>query len=216
MIFAAVVAFGSLGAAADNPKFNEDFRSGKLSAVWEPLQAVGGSFKRFAKVESGRLVVSVPPGHGWGKTGIMSREPLFTVREAMAKTPLTVDFAFGDDRSTGYCIALSAVKDADVWRQANVWLHWAKKSEAEGAFYFSNTQDREEDQGATKTEAKPSRMVTLAISPETVKVTTSQGQHLSGTFSWLKAETPVYLYVFSHPAGDGGPADMVLHSIRMR
>jgi len=202
--------------AAAGQRFTEEFRGGRLSALWEPLQAVGGSFKRFARLDPGRLTVSVPEGNYWGKTGIMSREALFTVSEAMAKNPLTLDFAFGDDRSTGFCIALSAVKDADVWRQPNVWLHWAKKSDEEGVFYFANTQDREEDYGAAKTEAKPARMVTLSVLPETVRVDTSQGRHLTGTFSWLKPGTRVYLYVFSHPAREGGSADMVLHSIRMR
>ncbi|HBT60600.1 MAG TPA: hypothetical protein DEB40_02495, partial [Elusimicrobia bacterium] len=201
---------------AATQRFTEEFKGGKLSSRWEPLQAVGGSFKRFARLDPGRLTVSVPEGHSWGKTGIMSREPLFTVSEAMAKNPLTIDFAFGNDRSTGLCIALSAMKDADVWRQPNAWLHWAKKSDDEGVFYFANTQDRDEDYGATKTEAKPDRMITLSVSPETVKVDTSQGKHLSGSFSWLKPGTQVYLYVFSHPVSENAAADMVLHSIRLR
>ncbi|MCX5796008.1 MAG: hypothetical protein NTY77_10980 [Elusimicrobia bacterium] len=221
-VFAAVLcraqapAEGTAALAPVNKRFTDEFKGGKLSDRWEPLQAVGGSYKRFVRIDPGKLAVSVPAGNSWGKTGIMSREPLFTVTEAMAKTPLTLDFALGNDQSTGFCIALSAVKDADVWRQSNVWLHWARKSDEEGVFYFTNTQDRDEDYGAAKTDAKPSRMVTLSVSPETVKVDTAQGQHLTGAFSWLKPGTAVYLYVFSHPAREGGAADLVLHSIRMR
>jgi hypothetical protein len=212
---AVLAAFCAVPAVA-GVRITEEFKGGKLSALWEPIGVAGGSFKRFARLDPGKLTVSVPAGNSWGKTGVMSREPLFTVEESMAKTPLTIDFAFGNDAGTGYCIVLSAVKDPDVWRQPNVWLHWSRKSDEEGAFYFANTQDSGEDYGEARTAAKADRMVTLSVSPETVKVDTSQGKHLTGSFSWLKAGTPVHLYVFSHPLHAGGPAGLVLHSIRVR
>jgi disulfide oxidoreductase YuzD len=216
LFWSVVLAALCAAPAAAGVRITEEFKGGKLSDLWEPLAAAGGSFKRFARLDPGKLTVSVPAGRSWGKTGIMSREPLFTVEESMSKTPLTIDFAFGNDASTGYCIALSSSKDADVWRQPNVWLRWSRKSDEEGVFHFSNTQDDDEDYGAAETSGKADRMVTLSVSPGTVKVDTSQGKHLTGSFSWLKAGTPVYLYVFSHPLHAGGPAGLVLHSIRVR
>jgi hypothetical protein len=46
--------------------------AGEMSDQWVPYQADGGKFKDFAKLDQGMLVVDVPAGHSWGRTGMHS------------------------------------------------------------------------------------------------------------------------------------------------
>lgn len=46
--------------------------AGDMSDQWVPYQADGGKFKDFAKLDQGMLVVDVPAGHSWGRTGMHS------------------------------------------------------------------------------------------------------------------------------------------------
>lgn len=46
--------------------------AGEMSDTWVPYQADGGKFKDFAKLDQGMLVVDVPAGHSWGRTGMHS------------------------------------------------------------------------------------------------------------------------------------------------
>ena len=46
--------------------------SGEMVDMWVPYQADGGKFKDFAKLDQGMLVVDVPAGHSWGRTGMYS------------------------------------------------------------------------------------------------------------------------------------------------
>ena len=50
---------------------------GGLGEVWDKLQAVGGNFDKFARFDRGALVVDVPAGNYWGKTGVLSHERTF-------------------------------------------------------------------------------------------------------------------------------------------
>ena len=54
------------------PPAHESLFSGALDARWEKLQAAGGDFAAFAKLEPGALVVDAPAGHSWGHTGLVS------------------------------------------------------------------------------------------------------------------------------------------------
>lgn len=193
---------------------NEDFLAG-LSTIWEPIQVVGGNFSRFATVAHGKLAVSVPANNSWGKTGIMSRTPLFSVDSGMAANPLKLAFEFVPEQTSGYIIALSQAKDADVWRAQNYWLHWGQPSIISGKIYAANTQNSADKGSEAATPPQAPGTITLAIRPGSVEATTSQGARLSMNLSWLKPGVPVYLYVFSHPWNQHGAAAFALKSIRV-
>ncbi|MCX5795936.1 MAG: hypothetical protein NTY77_10615 [Elusimicrobia bacterium] len=200
-------------AAAGKTLFEESFRSG-LGDAWEPVAVVGGDFDRFAKLIPGRLEVAVPEGNHWTKTGIMSKAPFFTVAPYMALSPLKIDLGFDPAKTTGYVIGISEVKDADMWRQQNAWFHFITVSPTETSAYLVNTQNGGENYGSVKGPAAAPVTVTLSVSPGMLRVETSAGMKLEGRFSWLKPGVPVYLYVFSHPKDDQGPAAFALESIR--
>ncbi len=137
---------GEAAGEGDSAAFTEDFRGG-LSETWDSYGVVGGDFQRFARVESGRLVVRVPEGNSWAKTGIYSKEPFVTISES----PVSVEVELDPKDTTGVCVAFSAAKDHDIWRQQTVWVTWAKVSETGGSAYFANTQNGSEHFGEIKT-----------------------------------------------------------------
>jgi len=200
--------------SAETYLLNEEFASG-LSTLWEPIQVVGGNFERFAALSQGKLTVNVPAGNSWGKTGIMSRSPLFSVDAGMAANPLKISFEFEPGQTTGYVIALSQARDADVWRVQNYWLHWLRPTMISGKLYATNTQNSGDKGGEAITPSQAPNTVTLAVRPGSVEALTSQGTRLSANLGWMKQGVPVYLYIFSHPANQHEAASFALKSIRI-
>ena len=65
--------------------------AGEMSDQWVPYQADGGKFKDFAKLDQGMLVVDVPAGHSWGRTGMHSNASMvFSPRGASEGVRLSV------------------------------------------------------------------------------------------------------------------------------
>jgi hypothetical protein len=203
-------------AAEGNILFAEDFNEG-LSTIWEPMACAGGDYKRFAKFEDGKLYVNVPPNNSWGKTGIVSKEPLFTVDSNMASKPLKIVFDFDSPRTTGYVIALSTAKAQDVWHHSNVWFYWLKTSAINGVTGMVDTRaEKETTSGQQVTPGRAPKTVTLSIYPEMVEASLSDGTRLqSKKLSQLKVGNSVYLYVFSHPTQSGNPSALSLDAIKI-
>ena len=193
--------------------FVETFKSG-YENTWDPSSVAGGNYDRFAKV-SGALIVSVPEGNTWGKTGVVSKTPFITIQEGKDAAPQKIEFVFDENDTTGFVIALSKDKAADVWWASNVWLHWSRRSVTAGAFEFLNSQNSSESYGSTPTPAKAPAKVTLLIKPGSVRFESSQGASKEGSFSWLKSGASAYLYIFSHPPTEGAAASFTLKSIKV-
>jgi hypothetical protein len=200
--------------SAENYLLNEEFANG-LSTLWEPIQVVGGNYERFAALAPGKLAVNVPAGNSWGKTGIMSRSPLFSVDAGMTANPLKISFDFDPNQTTGYVIALAQAKDADVWRVQNYWLHWLRPTMISGKLYAANTQNAGDKVAEAVTPSQAPNTVALAIRPGSVEAITSQGTRLAMNLGWMKQGVPVYLYIFSHPANQHEAASFALKSIRI-
>ena len=173
--------------------FLRDVLDDGLGANWDPLACVGGDYNRFAAFESGKLVVNVPAGNNWGKTGIMSKKPLFTVDNTMDARPMKIVLDFVPSRTTGYVNALAPVQHVDVWVTQN----------------SGDRSDPKEDKDMS--EQAPAR-VTLAVKAGAVTAELSD-KSFTPYPSWLKSGTPVYLHIFSHPEGAGGPASFALDAV---
>src|SRR3990172_4151708 len=202
-------------SAEGNILFTEDFNGG-LSPTWEPMACAGGDYKRFAKVEDGKLYVNVPPNNSWGKTGILSKDPMFTVDSNMASKPLKIVFDFDSSMTTGYVIALSTAKAQDVWHHPNVWFYWLKTSAINGVTGMVDTRaEKETTSGQQGPPGQAPKPVTLSIYPERVEATLSDGTRLqSSKLSQLKTGNSVYLYIFSHPTKEGNPSALSLDSVK--
>ena len=199
---------------AETYLLNEEFANG-LSTLWEPIQVVGGNFDRFTTLSPGKLLVNVPAGNSWGKTGIMSRSPLFSIDAGMAANPLKISFEFEPSQTTGYIVAFSQARDADVWRVQNYWFHWGRPTMINGKAYAANTQNSGDKGSEAVTPPQAPKTVTFAVRPGTIEATTSHGTRLVMNLGWMKQGVPVYMYIFSHPWNQHEAASFTLKSIRI-
>jgi hypothetical protein len=217
------VVFESDGGAATvqttdlkNTVFSDGMDSG-LGDKWDALACVGGDFGKFARFGGGKLAVNVPAGNHWGKTGIMSKKPLFSVDNTMDANPMKIVLDFDTSATIGYIVALAPVQHNDVWVTQNYWLHWGVAEDTKKGFLYSvNTQNSGDK--ATPPEDRdlpldaPKRVV-LSVSPGIVKASLPGGKTFTCSLGWLKSGTPVYLHVFSHPHNAGGPGGFALDAV---
>lgn len=188
-----------------------------LGTTWDALQCVGGNFASFAKFQDGKLMVNVPAGNHWGKTGLMSKKPLFTVDNTMDANPMKIVFDFDADNTTGYVIALASAENNDVWLSQNYWLHRGISSETKKGFtYFVNTQNGNDKATPSEFNGLPveaPKRIVLSVSHGFVKAELPDGKVSTCSLGWLKSGTPVYVHIFSHPENDNGPASFSLDAI---
>ncbi|MCR4427558.1 MAG: hypothetical protein NUW23_15480 [Firmicutes bacterium] len=208
----------SLSSVPGKLVWSDEFEQG-VSQVWEPIEVVGGKYNAFARVQSGSFVVSVPAGNYWGKTGLMTRNPLLTVDGAMENSPASVVFKFDPAGTTGFCLALSAYKDPDVWRVPNLWVAWVSHpTSGEARFAVVNTQGSEKagSDGVQKTQALAPDTIRLQIRPGVVDVIpTGTGEPMTCQLGWLRTGTNIYVYVFSHPWDANLPASYTQQSVQV-
>ncbi len=79
---------------------------GSLGKQWKELAAYGGDFKKFARIENKVLVVDVPKGNNWGKTGIRSAEAFVKIPEKDEKFAKKINFSFDSSRSSDFILAI--------------------------------------------------------------------------------------------------------------
>ncbi|MFA6317327.1 MAG: hypothetical protein WC943_07905 [Elusimicrobiota bacterium] len=210
------VRFSDPGTASREGRsiFEERF-GGELSDAWEKIGVVGGDFARFARNAASSLDVSVPAGNSWGKTGIMSRERLFSITKDMENNPLKIKLTFDPAKTTGFCVTLSEAKHPDIWVAQNAWFHVGRRSKVETFAYFANTQNKADGSAEAHGPSDMAETVTITIKPGFVRYETDSGMVGEGPVSWAKAGASGYLYVFSHPAAQSEAAAFSLKSIKM-
>jgi hypothetical protein len=193
------------GASASRP-----LPPAAIGTTWDKLQAVGGDFGRFTRFDGGTLVVDVPAGNSWGKTGIVTREPAFTVGSQPASVTVRLDPA----RTTGFCVAFAPRAHQDVWLIQNVWLTWTRPEGAARAdVYFGNTQDGRDGTVSAPLPAAPPAELVFTFEAGRASVRLPDGTTHSIAVAWLEPGTPVFAHVFSHPAAAGLPAKVAVTGI---
>ena len=195
-------ASGASGKASGSPTASSSVVgpsfTGTLGSSWQPVNAAGGNFGRHARAGSQGLEVRIPRGSSWGKTGIRSRDPIFTVDP---KKPVThrIDLELDPAGTRSFCMALTDHPAADAWHSTNVWYVWMLPPFARRArvdFLSSPTQaDRTTDFLPPRC---PSR-VSMLVRGDEVEVRTSLGTVHRRRFPWLgRAGARAWLQVFSH------------------
>lgn len=97
---------------------------------WRPVSAAGGNFDAFARYAGGMLVVEVPEGNGWAKTGIRSTAPLIKPGERTAAT--TLRFVLAAEKTTSFVLALAARDGEDEWYVHDVHFGWSQDADGSG------------------------------------------------------------------------------------
>jgi len=201
------------------PDIMEDFQNG-LGNRWDPVAVVGGDLGRFARFESGKLIVNVPQGNSWGKTGIQSKQPIFTVDRSFAAQPGLILIKTDPALTTGFVVTLASSWHNDVWVLQTVWVHVVSATdEGEGSVVFINTQGPEKYGSDGLLPIKPVKApewVGLKVYPGKVALQVS-GMDSPAVIDmgWISEGTPVYLQVFSHPRAEGGPAAVAIDQIQV-
>ncbi|MBP7110645.1 MAG: hypothetical protein KBB09_03645 [Firmicutes bacterium] len=195
----------------------EEFDNG-LSSLWATLGYSGGDFQKFAKVENGQLVVSVPKGNGAGRTGIMSAEPLFKVNAAMKDDPVRIVIEFDQANTDNFVVALSAVKDQNAWKLPNLWVFWNRISGTDRShFGISSIQGEGDYRTNSEKSGRPvPRYLMLTIWPGRVELKDlDTNERFDGSYTWLKEGAAPYLFLFANPIMQGNAAKMAVKSIRV-
>lgn len=201
------------------PALIENFQNG-LGSRWDPVAVVGGDFGRFARFESGKLVVNVPRGNSWGKTGIQSKQPIFTVNRSFETQPGLILIKTDPKLTTGFVVTLASSWHHDVWVLQTVWVHIVSSTaEGEGSVAFINTHGPEKYGSDGRLPIKPREApewIGLKVYPGKVALQVS-GMDTPAVIEmgWIGEGTPVYLQVFSHPRAEGGPSAVAINEIRV-
>lgn len=198
------------------PFIVEEF-DGPLGTLWERIEVIGGNFSQFARIENGELTVSVPPGNSWGKTGIMSAAPAFTVDEGMSARPVRILIEFNQEKTENVLIGLAETKHPDMWLLQNVWAAINRNPEAnETQFLLLNTQGEPGGNPDAMAPGRPNpKLILLSVWPGKVEMRNLEtAEAITAGFPWIRVGSPVYFYIFSHPWAEHGPARMSVKSIR--
>jgi len=187
------------------------------TTTFVPIQAAGGDFAKFATVSGGRLVVDVPAGNSWGKTGVRSKDPVFEITADMAQSPWSVVVELDQAASTGFIVALSPTVYDDIWTYENFWLAWVRHPLAGGtSANIVNTQNTADTTKIlTNTPLTPPASVAVSAWLGQAQACATNGWGMEGNYAWMKAGTKVYAYVFAHPYDQGMPAKLAVKSVKV-
>lgn len=113
------------------PQPAESLFDGSLGEQWLELSANGGNFKEFARIEDHMLIVDVPKGNKWGKTGIRSANPLIKMPENEEKFAKKLTFSFDPSRSSDFVFALIPSNwDGNLeWRSHHIRVSLAREED---------------------------------------------------------------------------------------
>lgn len=216
-VFIQAAASDPAPGITGTPVIVEEFEDG-LSSLWATLGYSGGDFQKFAKVENGALIVSVPKGNGAGRTGIMSAEPLFKVNAAMKDDPVRIVIEFDQANTDNFVVALSAVKDQNAWKLPNLWVFWNRVSGTDRShFGISSIQGEGDYRTNSEKSGRPvPRYLMLTIWPGRVELKDlDTNERFDGSYTWLKEGAAPYLFLFANPIMQGNAAKMAVKSIRV-
>jgi hypothetical protein len=198
------------------PPAHESLFSGALDARWEKLQAFGGDFAAFAKLEPGALVVDAPAGHSWGHTGLASASFAGAFLDDFgAGAQQTFTFRFDPTRSTGFVAAL--VNDRD-WcaRGGNVngvAFVFAPKEGGGVTARLVDLGDGAKDRVKVDLAATGAKEVAIALTPGRAAVSLDGAKLGEGDAKGVVAHAALSLCVFSQGRDVNLPGAFALKEI---
>lgn len=95
---------------------------GDKSDAWQEYAVAGGNFKEFAQYQNNKLVIDVPAGSGWGKTGIWSTKPVVKVPGNKQAITSEITFAIDQGYTSDFVFSLVPPDGAKAGRD-DWWNH---------------------------------------------------------------------------------------------
>ncbi len=153
---------------------------GVLDDRWQPVSVAGGNFDAFAKFADSMLIVDVPDGNAWGKTGIRSTRPLVVLNKA--GTTKILRFVLAPAATMSFALSIAASDEADEWSAHDVRFAWSRN--ADGAAGTATLHLRRTVVRQIRTGAEAPQEVSFRVDPSgAIAVILPDG-------TWLEARIP--------------------------
>jgi hypothetical protein len=189
---------------------------GKMTEDWQEYAAAGGNFKKFTQFRANQLVVDVPAGSNWGKTGIRSTNPVVKVPGSGQSMISRVAVVVDKEHTSNITLALVAEKGArDDWHNHDIRLGIDNDSD-EKQLNLTLWIKRKEVMKA-KLESSVLDVINMVLRPDGVFLVTDHqgGILLQGLIPGDYPADGYHLYAFSHPSAQNLPTKLALVSIEV-
>jgi len=187
---------------------------GTLGERWQPLSVAGGNFDAFARIEEGTLVVDVPEGNGWGKTGIWTSERLVKAPAGGDGAETILTFAFDPERTSDFVVALGQKDNPDEWWTHDVRIGWNR--DADGKSSTLTMWVRKGEVMKTRLGPEAPAALTLRLRPGGLVVAeTGTGGHVEAILPADVTADGFGIHALAHAPAGGKPAKMALRSIAL-
>lgn len=201
----------STGTQTNDTSSGAALFDGTLGESWSELGIAGGDFKKFARFDNRTLVVDVPAGSGWGKTGLWSKDmPVPAVANGGAK----LTFAFDPKRTSSLVIALGTRDGIEEWSAHDIRVAWSRSEDGTAARMTMWLRQAE----VMAVRLGPEAPATIEIefgADRVIKVKVPSGEHLEARLPDDVAGKPMRIFALAHAPGEQKPAQMALRSITL-
>ncbi len=194
----------------------ETIFAGIADPRWEPIGVAGGNFDSFARYENDALVVAVPEGNSWGKTGLLSAEPIVRLDARVHVTPSRIELQLDPATPENLNVALSGHKLADMWRDHQAWYTLSYIAERDVwvmGIRFSPYHDWSREIDPKWMAAHWDGRVWIDVGEGWTAIEMPGGPRLCATAP-IDVGYFLYAVVEAHAPGDGKAAALTLKSIK--
>jgi hypothetical protein len=177
---------------------------------WHEKASSGGDFAAFAALGADGLEVSVPAGHSWGVTGLVSARPMLGLPDG-DDTPAPQRLRGIVDPAVSHAFAVAILPEAegDVWLSALGYadVYRVEDDRFRVRIYTCGSGSRVAE---TFVDATWSGIFDLIVRPDRLELALD-GQHLSATtFACLPPKTGAHVAVVAVAAQENEPASLRL------
>lgn len=184
---------------------------GKLGERWSELGIAGGDFKKFARIDARALVVDVPAGSGWGKTGIWSKQMLVPAADAGGSR---LSIALEAARTSSLVVALGTRDGVEEWSAHDVRTAWSRSDD--GASARMTLWVRQAEVMAVRLGPEAPARIEIEIGADrAIRISVPSGEHLEARLPEDVADKAMRIYALAHAPGEQKPARMALRSITL-
>ncbi|MEA2048470.1 MAG: hypothetical protein U9O64_08515 [Campylobacterota bacterium] len=188
----------------------KEFFTGKDDKKWETIGTAGGNFKKFGHFKNGKMVVDVPKKNYWGKTGILSKKDFLKFNQRLRYIPYKMTIKVDPSETTGFVIAFSGSKKADMWLDHRLWIGVRKSKNSDYYFYLHGSAS-----WGRKIDAEMMNdwdgTLEIVFENKWTKVCLN-GVCIAGSIGQIPF-TSTFATIVSHPANEHGASKLTLEKI---
>ena len=181
---------------------------GRADPRWEPIGVAGGDFARFARYENGTLVVDVPKGSSWGKTGLLSVKPALHVETQTDIAPYRFVVRADPARTSGFVVAFATTRAPDAWASHLAWVSLIQNERGQYELGLHLSPYLVWNRTLT---GRWNGELSILLSTDGVSVSIPGGPTIRAPLS-LREGADYYAQVIAHPRQSGAPASLALQT----